>query len=119
MSQIKDITLTEDQLEGTAASFSKWLVSVGDRVEAGAPVAEIETDKVALEIVAPESGQVTELLVEEGDSMSAGTTIARLDADASAPVTEDHVAGVDMDSVLEDAISLDSDDYAEHEPEYR
>ena len=49
--------------EGT---LLRWLKQVGDEVEAGDPIAEIETDKVTLEIEATESGVLTKTLVGRG-----------------------------------------------------
>lgn len=46
--------------EGT---LLRWLKNVGDQIDAGDPIAEIETDKVALEIEAAESGFLIQTLV--------------------------------------------------------
>ena len=50
----------------------------------GESVAEIETDKVALEVPSPADGIVAELLVGEGDSVTPGSVIARISAGGSA-----------------------------------
>ena len=49
--------------EGT---LLRWLKKVGDQVDAGDPIAEIETDKVALEIEAAESGYLIQTMVTRG-----------------------------------------------------
>src|SRR5687768_1581197 len=59
--------------EGT---LLKWLKAAGDEVAEGDPIAEIETDKVTLEIEAQESGFITNLLVDEGTVAAIGTSIA-------------------------------------------
>jgi pyruvate dehydrogenase E2 component (dihydrolipoamide acetyltransferase) len=59
--------------EGT---LLRWLKSIGDQVDAGDPIAEIETDKVSLEIEATESGVFTQALIEEGETVPIGTPIA-------------------------------------------
>src|SRR5918993_1351794 len=64
--------------EGT---LLKWLKAAGDEVAEGDPIAEIETDKVTLEIEAQESGFVTNLLVEEGTTAAIGTAIATIGAE--------------------------------------
>ena len=75
--------------EGTLA---KWLVKVGDSVEAGQVIAEIETDKATMEVEAVDEGQVSELLVKAGtEGVKVNATIARLKGDgetgaAPAPV---------------------------------
>lgn len=69
-------------LEGaTEITLGSWLKAVGDRVEAGEPVAEALTDKVNAEIESPVGGVIEELLVEAGAEVSAGQPIARIRPD--------------------------------------
>lgn len=71
--------------EGT---LLRWLKTVGEEVEAGDPIAEIETDKVSLEIEAAEGGIFTNTLVAEGQTVPIGTPIATIgeaDIVAAAP----------------------------------
>ncbi len=75
--------------EGT---LLKWLKSEGDEVAEGDAIAEIETDKVSLEIEATESGTLAKLLVGEGDIVPIGQPIAQIGADdgaVTAPATGD------------------------------
>jgi 2-oxoglutarate dehydrogenase E2 component (dihydrolipoamide succinyltransferase) len=65
----------ESVAEGTLGSFSK---APGDAVEKDEIIAEIETDKVALEVAAPASGVLAELHAAEGDSVTPGQLIARI-----------------------------------------
>ncbi len=55
-----------------------WKVKEGDRVEAGQPLAEIETDKATFEVEAPAAGQVLKLLRAAGDLVPVLNTIAVL-----------------------------------------
>jgi len=59
--------------EGT---LLKWLKSEGDSVEEGEPIAEIETDKVTLELEAENAGTLAQLRAGEGDSVPVGEAIA-------------------------------------------
>lgn len=59
----------------------KWLVKEGDKVSAGDPIAEIETDKAVMEQESFEDGTVIKLLAAEGDSVPVGTEIAVLGAE--------------------------------------
>jgi pyruvate dehydrogenase E2 component (dihydrolipoamide acetyltransferase) len=68
--------------EGT---LLRWLKDVGDEVAAGDPIAEIETDKVALEIEAAEDGVLTQTMVGEGQTVPIGTAIATIGAPGSEP----------------------------------
>jgi len=58
-------------------SLAKWLVSIGDQIKAGDPIAEVETDKATMEIEAFDEGTLVEILVPEGtDDVPVGTPIA-------------------------------------------
>ena len=59
--------------EGT---LIKWIKGEGDEVEEGDAIAEIETDKVTLELEAEDSGTLSELYASEGQSIPVGDAIA-------------------------------------------
>lgn len=58
----------------------RWLKQVGDPVKKGEPLAEIETDKVNIEVEAFASGVLRKILVPEGDSAPIGASIALVGA---------------------------------------
>jgi len=60
----------------TVAKILKWLKSVGDPVEAGEILLEIETDKVNYGIESPASGVVKAILANAGDEVPVGEIIA-------------------------------------------
>jgi pyruvate dehydrogenase E2 component (dihydrolipoamide acetyltransferase) len=62
-----------DMKEGT---ILRWLKHEGDRVERGEPIAEIETDKVNLEIESFASGVILKVLAKEGETVPVGQLIA-------------------------------------------
>jgi 2-oxoglutarate dehydrogenase E2 component (dihydrolipoamide succinyltransferase) len=53
--------------EGTTAAIRTWFKQVGDQVEEGEPLVELETDKVAMEVAAPSSGRLAAILIATGD----------------------------------------------------
>lgn len=55
---------------------ARWLKGVGDRVEHGEPIAEIESAKATEELRAPISGTLVKILVAEGQSATVNSTIA-------------------------------------------
>lgn len=59
--------------EGTLV---KWLKSQGDEVQAGEAIAEIETDKVTMELEAEDAGTLAELYASEGQDVPVGEAIA-------------------------------------------
>lgn len=62
-----------DMAEGTLVN---WVKQVGDRIEQGEVIAEIETDKATLEIESTVSGTILKLLAEPGDAVPVGEVIA-------------------------------------------
>jgi 2-oxoglutarate dehydrogenase E2 component (dihydrolipoamide succinyltransferase) len=79
--EIKVPVLGESIVEGTIAS---WHKQVGDVVQAGEVLAELETDKVNVEVTASASGTVAAILRQAGESVSVGEVIAHLTAGAVA-----------------------------------
>ncbi|MGA1343575.1 MAG: biotin/lipoyl-containing protein, partial [Hyphomonas sp.] len=82
VTDVKVPVMGESVAEGTIASFSK---KVGERVKKDETIAEIETDKVALEVPSPADGVILELLVAAGASVTPGSVIARIGAAGAAP----------------------------------
>jgi pyruvate dehydrogenase E2 component (dihydrolipoamide acetyltransferase) len=75
--------LSDTMTEGT---LIKWHKKVGDTVEIGDILAEVETDKATMEMEAFDDGVITEILIQEGDKAPIGGILAVLDGDsASAP----------------------------------
>jgi 2-oxoglutarate dehydrogenase E2 component (dihydrolipoamide succinyltransferase)/2-oxoisovalerate dehydrogenase E2 component (dihydrolipoyl transacylase) len=68
--------LGESIAEGTVI---KWLIPPGGMVEKDQPLLEVETEKVALDIPAPATGVLREVLVQEGATVPVGTVLARLE----------------------------------------
>jgi pyruvate dehydrogenase E2 component (dihydrolipoamide acetyltransferase) len=69
-------------------NLAKWHVKVGDTVESGQVIAEIETDKATMEVEAVDEGVVTEILVPEGsEGVKVNALIARL-GEAGAPAAK-------------------------------
>ncbi|MBM0064999.1 dihydrolipoyllysine-residue succinyltransferase [Alkalicoccobacillus gibsonii] len=76
MTEIKVPELAESITEGTIA---EWLKKVGDHVNQGEYIAELETDKVNIEITSEFSGVIKELKREPGDTVEVGEVIAIID----------------------------------------
>jgi 2-oxoisovalerate dehydrogenase E2 component (dihydrolipoyl transacylase) len=74
--QIKMPQLGESVTEGT---ISKWLVSVGDKVNKYDPIAEVMTDKVNAEVPSSFTGVVKELIAEEGETLAVGEMICTIE----------------------------------------
>ncbi len=73
MAEIKVPELAESIYDGT---ISRWLKQPGDYVNKGEAVAELETDKVNVDLISEFEGVIKELLFAEGDTVQVGDTIA-------------------------------------------
>ncbi len=72
----------------TEATIARWLKKPGEFVRADEPVVEVETDKVNLEIPAPTSGRLVEVLAPEGTDVAVGAVIGHIDETAEVPASE-------------------------------
>lgn len=72
------------------ATIARWLKAEGDKVAMDEPLAELETDKVTLEVGSPTAGILTDILVKQGETVNVGTLIGRVtEGEASAPPKKD------------------------------
>ncbi|GIM47727.1 dihydrolipoyllysine-residue succinyltransferase component of 2-oxoglutarate dehydrogenase complex [Collibacillus ludicampi] len=72
MSEIKVPELGESILEAT---IQKWLKNEGESITEGEPIAALETDKVNVDVIAPESGVLQEILKRAGETVAVGEVI--------------------------------------------
>jgi len=70
----------------TEATVGKWFKREGEAVNADEPLVELETDKVTVEVPAPASGVLGDILVKSGTTVAVGSVLAALkDGAANAP----------------------------------
>jgi len=62
----------------TEATVGKWFKKAGDSVKADEAVAELETDKVTLEVNAPAAGVISEIVVKEGETVAVGAILGSI-----------------------------------------
>ena len=67
----------------TEATVSRWLKRPGEAVALDEPVADLETDKVTLEVPAPAAGTLAEILAEEGANVPVGAILGTIADGAS------------------------------------
>lgn len=65
----------------TEATIVNWLKAVGDRVEGGEAIVEIETAKSTVEVEAPVGGTLAEILAQVDDEVEVGVAIATIEED--------------------------------------
>jgi 2-oxoglutarate dehydrogenase E2 component (dihydrolipoamide succinyltransferase) len=79
--EIRVPTLGESISEATVGS---WFKKVGDTVKADEPMLELETDKVTIEVPAPASGVLTEILAKAGETVGLGALLGQIGAGTGA-----------------------------------
>ncbi|MGO2505492.1 MAG: 2-oxoglutarate dehydrogenase complex dihydrolipoyllysine-residue succinyltransferase [Psychrobacter alimentarius] len=92
MADIKAPVFPESVADGTIV---EWHVTEGQQVNRDDLLAEIETDKVVLEVVAPDNGVVTKIVKQVDDTVLSDELIAEFEAGASA--SADSAPAVDPD----------------------
>ncbi|HLM40722.1 MAG TPA: 2-oxoglutarate dehydrogenase complex dihydrolipoyllysine-residue succinyltransferase [Microvirga sp.] len=81
--EIRVPTLGESVSEAT---IGRWFKKPGDPVKADEPVLELETDKVTLEVNAPASGTLGDIIAKDGETVSPGAVLGSIvDGGAAAP----------------------------------
>jgi pyruvate dehydrogenase E2 component (dihydrolipoamide acetyltransferase) len=83
------------ELAQETGKLLRWIKASGDTVRKGEPIAEIETDKVTVEIEAPASGVLRDVTAQEGDVVPVGHTIAIIAAAGEAVPQRPGGAGPD------------------------
>ena len=79
--EIRVPTLGESVSEAT---IGKWFKKVGDMVKADEPLVELETDKVTLEVNAPASGTLAEIVAVDGTTVGVGALLGQIAAGGTA-----------------------------------
>ena len=79
--KVKVPVFAESITEGTLLS---WHKKVGDAVTRDETLVDIETDKVVLEVPAPQSGVLVEIVVQDGETVTSEQFLAKIDTEAAA-----------------------------------
>lgn len=79
----------------TEATIAKWLVKEGDTVSADQPIAELETDKVTLEINAPAAGVLKSIKAQTGTTVAVGALLGTVEAGAKGAAKSAETAAPD------------------------
>jgi len=115
MAELVPIAAPADQEEGTEMVVGTWLKSVGEFVTRNEPLLEITTDKVTVEIAAPATGILREILKSADQPIQAGEVLGRIEVgaveaagrakgDGAAPAREPTAAGAPAAAELTAAV---------------
>jgi len=83
MPELIDVLLPHDQTEGTQSHVRAWLKAVGEPVTENEPLLEIETDKVTVEVPAPGTGVLREILKGADAEVTFGEVLGCIEAGAA------------------------------------
>ena len=92
--KIKSPTFPESVADGTVAN---WVKKEGESVQQDEVIAEIETDKVVLEVVAPVSGTITKIVKQEGEIVNSSELIAEFHEGVIEEDSSDEAAPPEID----------------------
>lgn len=81
---IIDVVVPQLSESISEATLLEWKFQVGQAVSQDEILIEIETDKVVLEVPAPESGVITEIVEGDGSTVTSGQLLAKIDTEAKA-----------------------------------
>jgi 2-oxoglutarate dehydrogenase E2 component (dihydrolipoamide succinyltransferase) len=85
MTDIVVPTLGESVSEATVA---KWMKKAGDTVRKDETLVELETDKVSVEVSAPEAGVLSEIVAQQGATVGIGAILGRMGGAGAQPVAQ-------------------------------
>lgn len=77
-----EVRAPSEQSEGTRSQVQRWLKNIGEAVAENEPLLEVETDKVTIEIPAPASGVLREILKHEQEEIEPGELLATIQSTA-------------------------------------
>ena len=95
--KIKSPTYPESVSDGT---ISNWVKKEGESVKQDELIAEIETDKIVLEVLSPIDGEISKIIKNEGDIVLSGELIAE--------VEKNHISTSVNESIEEDTKNLET-----------
>src|SRR5438874_1275836 len=87
MANVVDIVLPDDEQQGAEAVLERWLRQPGDLVRLHEPLLEINTDKAVVEVPAPASGVLREILRDANEPVAPGDIVGRIEVIAEGAVS--------------------------------
>lgn len=73
-----EVIMPRMEMDQDSAGLLQWFKEPGDRVVAGEPLMEIETDKVTVQIEATADGVLADVRFAAGDEVPVGVVVARI-----------------------------------------
>ncbi|WP_110111259.1 dihydrolipoamide acetyltransferase family protein [Bacillus sp. CGMCC 1.16541] len=113
---IEKITMPQLGESVTEGTISKWLVSVGDKVNKYDPLAEVMTDKVNAEIPSSFSGIIKELIVNEDDTLPVGEVICLIEVEGQSSQANSSGDSKKVERKVEQTMNVDQSNKRRYSP---
>lgn len=81
MPTMTDVIMPQLGFDMKEGVLQRWLKQPGDHVERGEPIAEVETDKVTLQVESYDTGTLRTIVHQEGDTVPVGEKIAEIETE--------------------------------------
>ena len=103
----------------TEATVSKWIKNIGDEFDVDEPLVEIETDKITVEVSAPQAGALKEINVKAGENIKIGGVLGiindtikvnKISNQTSSKQTNKEDEGLKKEKVITKIKNIDSED---------
>ena len=101
VTEIKSPTYPESVADGTIAN---WVKKEGQEVKQDELIAEIETDKIVLEVLSPINGKIQKIIKDEGEIVNSGELIAQIE-ESSSLQNKESVQNTEEEELREDDVS--------------
>jgi pyruvate dehydrogenase E2 component (dihydrolipoamide acetyltransferase) len=115
----RELVLPELGENITSGIVVKVLVKVGDSVEEGQPVIELETDKAVVEVPAEAAGVISAVYVKEGEEIQVGQPIVSLESSSTETAPQEVVSQIppEPEATPKDDLEKETTPPVEHQPE--
>lgn len=80
---VDTVDIWPEDAQDEEALVINWFVSEGSKIEEGEPICEIQVEKVDVEIPAPASGMIAEIVLKEDAELERGDTLAYISSTPS------------------------------------
>tara|TARA_B000000475_G_scaffold169750_1_gene136563 strand:+ start:1571 stop:2761 length:1191 start_codon:yes stop_codon:yes gene_type:complete len=101
VTEIKSPTYPESVADGT---ISNWVKKEGQEVKQDELIAEIETDKIVLEVLSPINGKIQKIIKDEGEIVNSGELIAQIE-ESSSLQNKESVQNTEEEELIEEDVS--------------
>lgn len=73
-----DVVLPKIGMAMQDGTIVRWYKQVGEEVAQGEPLLEVETEKVSVDIEAPDEGVLSEIRAQAGETIDVGAVVGRI-----------------------------------------